>query len=328
MAELKTGKVTRFSRLSPILATFRLDPAQGDPFPGYEAGQYMALRRDNCWLTRRVVNPDGSIEYVPDLDEPGHPKLGVVTHSYTLASAPFETAAHGYVEFYIVLEKDPHGLPGRLSGSLFRLQPAEDDQVTYVNRIAGSFTLARRARGFSSVLFLGTGTGLAPFISMIKQLDFEARQGRTDGVQYTLLHTNRTYEELGYHEELLAIEAARSFDFLYVASVSRPTPRDLADSRIGRGRANNLLRHILGLPWKERQDLEEARTRGADASPARAALDRVVAPELPRHVTRQELLRRLDPGRTVILNCGNAAVMADTRYVAERCGIRFEKEDW
>jgi ferredoxin-NADP reductase len=328
VAELKTGKVVHFNRLSPVLALFRLRPAPGESFPAYEPGQYMALRRDNCWLTRKVLRPDGTVEFVPDVDEPGHPRIGSVTHSYTIASSPFESAEQGHLEFYIVLEKDPNGLAGRLSSSLFRLGPGNDDQVTYVNRIAGNFTLKHRAKGFASVLFVGTGTGLAPFVSMVKQLDFEARRGRTDGVQYTLLHTNRTYEELGYHDELTALEAARRFDFLYIPSVSRPSPRDMADPGIGRGRANNLLRHVFGLPWRERQDMEEARARGADAEAARVALERVVAPELPRQVDRRELVRRLDPGRTVILNCGNPEAMADVQYVANRCGLRFEKEDW
>jgi hypothetical protein len=30
----------------------------------------------------------------------------------------------------------------------------------------------------------------------------------------------------------------------------------------------------------------------------------------------------------VILNCGNPAAMADVQQVANRCGLRFEKEDW
>jgi ferredoxin-NADP reductase len=254
--------------------------------------------------------------------------VGTVTHSYTVASAPFETARQGHLEFYIIREVSPHGPPGRLSSSLFKLDPPEDDRVAYVNRITGNFTLRHRAKGFASVLLVGTGTGLAPFVSMVKQLDYEAGLGRTDGVRYTLLHTNRTYEELGYHQELVAIEAARRFDFLYIPSVSRPSASDLANPAIGKGRANNILRHVFGLPWRERQELDEARARGADATSASAALERVIAPELPRRLDRHQLVKRLEPRHTVILNCGNSAAMADVQYVAGRRGLRFEKEDW
>ena len=34
------------------------------------------------------------------------------------------------------------------------------------------------------------------------------------------------------------------------------------------------------------------------------------------------------PGETVVLNCGNPASMRDVQSVAERNGMRFEKEDW
>jgi ferredoxin-NADP reductase len=328
MPELKVGSVTAWHKLSPVLATFRLLPEDDDRFPDYVPGQYMALQRDNCWLTRRVVSPDGNIDYLPDLDETGGPRLGTVTHSYSIASAPFETSESRHLEFYVVLEKDPHGIPGRLSGSLFKLNPPFDDQVRYFHRIAGTFTLDKRAKGFRSVLLIGTGTGLAPFVSMIKQLHFEAGQGKTDGVQYTLLHANRTFEELGYHRELVAMAASGRFDFSYLASVSRPTARDVLDPHLARGRANNVLRRILDLPTREEQDLQEASTGRGDLSRARAAVENAVAPALPRYVSREELRARIDPARTVILNCGNPYLMTDIKSIAEARHIHFEKEDW
>jgi hypothetical protein len=163
---------------------------------------------------------------------------------------------------------------------------------------------------------------------MIKQLDYEARHGRTDAVKYTLLHTNRTYEELAYHQDLLDIEAAQRFDFAYVASVSRPTERDLADPRMGRGRANNLLRHMFGMPVKEEEEAAAAIAKGEDASRARAALARTVAPALPGHFSATELMKRLDPSRSVLLTCGNPSSMEDIKYVADTQHIPFEKEDW
>ena len=305
MAEMKVGTVIDQRKLSPVLEIFRMIPQGGSRFPDYAAGQYVALRRDRCRLTKRIVGQDGAERYVPDVDESGEPKRGPVTHSYSIASAPFETQEHGHLEFYVVLEKDEYGTLGRLSGSFFEM--AADDTVTYVDRITGSFTLGRRAAGFSSVLLVGTGTGVAPFVSMIKQLDHEARRGGVSPIQYTLIHTNRTFEELAYHRELLDIEASRRFDFVYVASVSRPTERDVTDPGLGRGRANNLLRHMFDMPMKDARD---------------------VAPALPGGVSRGELLKRLDPPRTVLLTCGNPSSMADIKYVADTHRIAFEKEDW
>ncbi|HEY4492800.1 MAG TPA: hypothetical protein VI958_12425, partial [Acidobacteriota bacterium] len=164
--------------------------------------------------------------------------------------------------------------------------------------------------------------------SMIKQLDSEAREGKSNSTSYTLLHTNRTVEELGYHQELLNIEAAGRFDFLYFPSVSRPTQRDVENKRLGKGRANNLLRFIFEMPLKEDQEVQEATEKGLDTSAAQQALARAVRPALPEHITLKHLHDRLDPPQTVILTCGNPSSMADIKYAADANQIRFEKEDW
>jgi ferredoxin-NADP reductase len=309
MAEVKVGTVVDWHYLSTILARFRLMPARGSRFPDYDAGQYIALRREDCRLTKRITDPNGILRYVTDRDESGNAKHGPVTHSYSVASAPFETRERGYLEFYVILEQDALGEPGRLTESLFRTGPEPGATLTYVDRIVGDFTLAKRAAGFRNVFWVGTGTGVAPFVSMIKELHFKGSQGSPpDGVQYTLLHANRTTEELGYHEELLRIEASCCFDFVYIPTVSRPTSRDLDNPGIGRGRANNVLRHLLGMPPKEQQGL--------------------VAPVLPRHTASYAVRHRLEAGRTVILTCGNPSLMADIKDIADSNQIRFEKEDW
>jgi ferredoxin-NADP reductase len=295
--------------LSTILATFRLMPARDSRFPDYDAGQYIALRREDCHLTKRIVDASGVVSYVTDVDELGNPKLGPVTHSYSVASAPSETRERGCLEFYVILEQDARGEPGRLTESLFRSGPEPGATLTYVDRIVGDFTLAKRTAGFRNVFWVGTGTGVAPFVSMIKELHFKASHGSPpDGVRYTLLHANRTTEELGYHEELLQIEASHSLDFVYIPTVSRPTSQDLEDPALGRGRANNVLRHLFGMPPKEQPGL--------------------VAPVLPRRIARETVRDRLETGRSVILTCGNPSLMADIKYIADSNQIRFEKEDW
>ena len=196
MAERKTGTVVSWRRLSPILAIYRLRPEAGSAFPDYTAGRYIALRREDCRLTEKVLREAGRPHFVPKLDDSGNPKRGPVTHSYSIASAPHETERYGWLEFYIVLEKGENQYPGRLTESLFRLDPEGDNQVGYVNRIVGDFTLEKRAPGFRNVVLVGSGTGLAPFASMIKQLDFEASQGARDSVRYTLLHIASRWRRL------------------------------------------------------------------------------------------------------------------------------------
>lgn len=328
MAERNVGIVVAWRNLSSILAIFRLRPETGSKFPDYTAGQYIALRRDDCKLTKKTIRPSGEIDYVPDLDEHGNQKRGRVTHSYSISSAPFETRQNGYLEFYVVLEIDRHGNPGRLTESLFRVDPQRDNAITYVNRIVGDFTLDKRAAGFRSVVLVGTGTGLAPFASMIKQLHFDAGQGKTTDVKYTLIHTNRSYAELAYHQELLALEASQAFDFVYIPSVSRPSARDAGNTKMGLGRANNLLRFILEMPLKEEEALQAAIANGEEASAAEASFAQAVRPRLPEQVSRTQLQERLSPSTTVILTCGNPLLMEDVKNVADKNGIQFEKEDW
>jgi ferredoxin-NADP reductase len=247
-----------------------------------------------------------------------------VTHSYSISSAPFETQRDGHLELYVVREEDEWGYAGRLTHSLFQIRILVDDKLEYVDRIVGDFTLDKRARGFRNVVMVGTGTGLAPFAAMVKELDYQALEGRRDGVRYTLFHTNRTPQELAYHDQLLAIEAAGRFDFTYVPTVSRP---EVEQGQVfGVGRANNILRSLLEMPLKEEEDLRL--TAGDGEAVARAALERAVRPRLPRHVHREALLERMPPGETVVLSCGNPASMRDVRHIAENNGMRFEKEDW
>jgi ferredoxin-NADP reductase len=261
---------------------------------------------------------------VPDLDERGRQKRGPVSHAYSIASSPRGTEREGFLEFLVVLEVAD--ALGRFTEALFESDEREGETLGYFDRIAGDFTLARRAAGIPHVLMVATGTGLAPFASMVRQLDQDAAAGPPVPWSATLVFGNRTPRELAFHDELSAIAAARRFDFVYLPTVSRPD--DGASLALGRGRATNLLRHVLGLPMAEEERLEEARATGADTTSAVAALDGAVQPQLPADADPGALRARLDPRRTVVLTCGNPLVMDDVRRVAERASMRFEREEW
>ncbi len=328
MAEKKMGRVIQRRPLSPILEIFRVAPEPGGTFPPYRSGQYMALSRDNCKLTKKQVGPGGTVTYVYDQDEAGNIRRGSIMHSYSIASAPFETERDGYVEFYIVLELIRTETPGRLSESIFAIDPDSDSSLLYVNKIVGEFTLERRAVGFENIILVGTGTGLAPFASMIKQADHDARQGRGRSQRFTLLHTNRTAGELGYHEELCAIERAQKIDFAYLPTITRPTASDPAENAPGRGRANNVLRSVFDMPLKEEEDLRQAVAAGGDGRKEEDLLRKALAPVLPAHHDLGALRARMVPGATVIMTCGNPHLMSDIRHIAQQMGIAFEQEEW
>ena len=328
MAETKIGTAIYRRSLSPILTIFRLKSNKDSNFPPYKAGQYIALRRENCRMTKRVVGAHGTIHYVPDTDEHGNVKRGPVTHSYSISSAPYETEENGWLEFYVVLEKDEWGNPGRLTESLFHLDSGADNLVTYFYKITGDFTLDRRSAGFKSVVMVGTGSGLAPFASMVKQLHHDAQDGKAGDARYILFHANRGLNELGYNDELREIEKAGKIDFVYVPSVSRPSKEDLENPAVGKGRANNVLRSVLGMPLKEEQELQVLAAQGQDTSAAKATLERTVRSVLPGHIRKEQLLERMKPEGTVILCCGNPSSMDDISYIAQVNGIKFEKEEW
>ncbi len=328
MAERKIGTVVFRRDLSSILSILRLVPEDGSEFPAYEAGQYIALRREDCRLTKRSVGPDGKVVYVPDLDANGQQKIGAVSHAYSISSAPYETRLSRYLEFYVVLQINPAGQPGRLTESLFHMEASRDKAISYFFRITGDFTLAKRAAGFQNVVMVATGTGLAPFAAMIKQLHFEATQGNPSPARYTLFHGNRADAELGYHADLVAIEKLQRLDFVYVPTVSRPTAQEMGNPSLGKGRANNLLRRVFGMPLKEEEDLERLTGQGLDTARAAAALQGVIQPVLPDGVTEDRLRERMDPQSTVFLACGNKGGMDDIKFIAESRAIHFEMEEW
>lgn len=293
------------------LAIFRLRPEAGTAFPPYRAGQYIALTRENCHLTVRVKDHDGVVHYAPLRNTDGSGKLGPVTHSYSIASAPFETKDGGELEVYITLERFSDGQMGRFTESLFRARPHVGDTLGYVERIVGNFTLDDRAKGAEQVVMVGTGTGLAPFVGMVKQVAHEAKAGRGSATRYTLIHANRTVGELGYDDQLRQLRAERvpGFDFEYVRSVSRPTADDANDPSLCQGRANNLLRFILGQPMRE---AEVVATR----------------PRLGSGVDGSALKARMPQSRTTVLTCGNREGMEDIKRICASAGFRYEMEEW
>lgn len=330
MADKRTGAISAWTDVAPGLAIFRLKAEAGTTFPDYKAGQYIALTRENCKLTTKVKGADGHIHYEPALNEDGTPKLRAVTHSYSIASAPYETKETGELEIYVTLEKVGHGRFGRFTESLFAASPHVGDTLGYMDRIVGNFTLDQRAEGAGHVVMVGTGTGLAPFVGMMKQVAHEVKAGQPSPVKYTLIHANRTVAELGYDEALrgLSTETIPGFDFTYVRSISRPAADDANDPQLCQGRANNLFRFLLGLPTREQELLDSAHASDSHVLAAQHALDKSTKPVLGSGVDGSALRARMPAGTTTVLTCGNGELMEDIKRICEKAGFKFEMEEW
>jgi ferredoxin-NADP reductase len=329
MAEKRTGTISTWTELTPRLAVFRLSPEAGAAFPDYKAGQYIALIRQNCRLTVRSSKPGGS-GYEPAFNPDGTPRMGPVGHSYSIASAPFETKATGDLELYVALEQTGDGTTGRFTESLFRAAEHKGDTLTYYERIVGDFILEKRAAEARNVVLVGTGTGVAPFVSMAKQLAHEAKAGQGSSTRYTIIHANRTVAELGYDAELRDLAAAGipGFDFQYVRAISRPTPDDAADGTLCLGRANNLLRLLLGAPTREEELISITRDGGGDVTAAERAFSTCTLPKLGRDVDAAALRARMPAGATTVLTCGNPGLMDDIGRMCSRADFKFEMEEW
>lgn len=114
-----------------------------------------------------------------------------------------------------------HVPDGPLTSHLAHIR--EGDGVWINSKTTGSLTL-KYVRPGRNLYMLATGTGLAPFMSLVRAEDTWQQFERV-----VLVHTVRTERELAYREEL---ETRQDKRFVYVPTVTRepfPTPQRGAD---------------------------------------------------------------------------------------------------
>jgi len=168
--------------VEPSLAIFRVAPREGE-VPAFEPGQFA-----NLGITCATTS--------------GEPRL--VRRALSIASSPRERA---HLEFYVRLVD-----AGELTPRLFELQPGAE--LWLDPRIHGHFTLTDVPPA-SNVLMVGTGTGVAPFVSMLRTYRGGDRWRRC-----VLIESARTSAELGYRAELERL-AREHADFVYRPTLTR-----------------------------------------------------------------------------------------------------------
>ena len=154
---------------------------------------------------------------------------------------PYSVASpHGdSLEFFIVVVED-----GELTPRLWNLQ--EGDDVTVSERAAGSFTLKKTPE--AEVLWLvSTGTGLAPYIAMLRS---EAAWQRFEKI--AVVHGVRYANDLAYTEELTALENEHRGRFKFVQTLTREEKDGALHGRIPALIENGTLEEKVG--WSMNKD--------------------------------------------------------------------------
>ncbi len=181
--------------ISPGLAVLRVAP------DGWKPGEFRPGQFAVLGLPHSAPRCEGS-----DLDET-EPDAGdrLIKRAYSIASSSIERE---YLEFYVVMVPS-----GQLTPRLLALSTG--DRLWLGPKIAGLFTLDQ-VPAESHVVMIATGTGLAPYLSMLRT---ELTCGGPR--RLAVLHGARHSWELGYRGELEMIDRMCP-NFTYVSSISRP----------------------------------------------------------------------------------------------------------
>ncbi len=186
--------LTQRIEVAPGLAMFRIAP-DGWPLPPFAPGQFAVIGL-----------PAGAPRIaLSDPEEPGGYPERLIRRAYSIASSPL---ARDHVEIFANLVRS-----GEFTPRLFALAPG--DRLWLGPRFTGMFTL-REVPDARHIVLIATGTGLAPYMSMLRT-ELECGGGR----RFAVLHGARHSWDLGYSAELHTMQRLCR-NFTYVPAVSRP----------------------------------------------------------------------------------------------------------
>ena len=181
--------------LTERLAIFRVRP-KSSLLPPFLPGQFFRLG-----LPRNAApcNTRGTPDHT------GRPRI--TRRAYSVASPPH---VREWAEFLVVLVED-----GKLTPQLWHVMPG---QSLWMDRQAsGTFTLELTPPDRDLVM-VATGTGIAPFMSMLRTYAGQQRWRR-----FVLIHGVRQVAELAYRAEIEAI-TRQDASVVYVPVTSREEP--------------------------------------------------------------------------------------------------------
>ncbi len=180
--------------LSPDLIILRIMP-DGWELPDFTPGQFAVLG-----LPVSAVRVDFA-----DLEEKSSNPDKLIRRAYSIASS---STNKEYLEFYINLVRS-----GELTPRLFALQLG--DKIFVGPKFTGMFTLALVKQN-NNIIMLSTGTGLAPYMSMLRTILKPSMKNN-----FVVVHGARHSWDLGYRSELMTIGTLCN-KLTYIPVISRP----------------------------------------------------------------------------------------------------------
>lgn len=182
--------------VTPELMILRVRPDAG--VPSFTPGQYVAIG-----LLGGATRYAGA---APESETTAPDKL--IKRAYSIGSSPEQRE---YLEFYIAVVPT-----GRLTSRLAVVQVGE--RVFCQPKVTGTFTL-EGVPADKNLVLISTGTGLAPFMSMVRTSSIWAPRR-----SITVIHGVRYPEDFAYAEELRALEiSSKTLRYLPIASRAADT---------------------------------------------------------------------------------------------------------
>lgn len=206
--------ITHREDLTPALAKFRFELENG--IPDFDPGQFLTI----------------------GLPHPDEGKEGkTLWRPYSISSKPEQK---DYMELYIRLAERP--VPGKFTTLLWDLGPGD---VLDYKEPKGAFTLNHTEPDGSEdrrrLVFIGGGTGVAPFVSMVGHLK-EVHSTR----EIILCHGASYVQELAYREDFVRLaaesdaEGRKEWNFRFLPTISRPNEAPNAGWEGHTGRVESL----------------------------------------------------------------------------------------
>ncbi|MGA2514698.1 MAG: ferredoxin--NADP reductase [Candidatus Limnocylindrales bacterium] len=262
MAAEYNATVTGRVEVAPGLISLRVTP---DEFPfEFKPGQYLVLGLKASEPRIEEADADGP-SVVDGEGPPGPPESRAAVDAQVAAAAraaadpdrmirrafciASDRRAEEYLEFYVTLI-----LSGELTPRLFNLKAG--DRLHVGPKAEGVFTLDPASS--KHILMIATGTGLAPYMSMIRnelELRVDGRIGlravwQCNGPRhFVMVHGARYSWDLGYRTELTGL-ARHCANFHYLPVITRPQEDTTWSGRSGHIQdvvASGVVEHESGL---------------------------------------------------------------------------------